>query len=257
MGRDFEARESERVAIVDELFVNQFFPDGDALGRRIRTSLDDEDEWFSIVGVVPTVKHASLDEDPTKETIYWHYRQRPRLAGVLSVRTTLPPERITRAAGDAIQRIDPDIPLTNSMSMDARVRASLGPQRTPMVLTLVFAAVALTLAVVGIYGVLTWAVTQRVGEIGMRMALGAHASDVVGMILKQGAKLTAVGLGIGVAGALALGRAVSSQIYDVSTADPVVFAVCLVGLTGAAFLASWLPAKRASRIHPMQALREE
>jgi ABC-type antimicrobial peptide transport system permease subunit len=143
------------------------------------------------------------------------------------------------------------------MSMDARVRASMGPQRTPMVLTVVFAAVTFTLAVIGVYGVLTWTVTQRVGEIGVRMAFGARARDIVGMILTQGAKLTVLGLGIGIAAAVGLGSALSSQLYEVSAADPGVFAVTLIGLAAAALLASWQPAKHASRISPMQALREE
>jgi putative ABC transport system permease protein len=126
-----------------------------------------------------------------------------------------------------------------------------------MVLTLLFAAVAFLLAVVGVYGVLSSTVTQRVGEIGVRLALGAKAGDIVGMVLKQGGKLTALGLVAGVAGAVALGRAMSSQIYEVSPADPVVFAVSLIGLAAAALLASWLPARRASRIDPTRALREE
>jgi predicted permease len=257
MGRNFNTGESERVAIVDELFVEHYFPGGDVLGQRIRSALDGEEEWFTIVGVVPAVKHAGLGVDPTKETIYWHYRQRPRLSGMLTLHTTLPPEQLARVASDAIRRIDPDVPLMNAMSMDARVRASMGPQRTPMVLTVVFAAVAFTLAVIGVYGVLTWTVTQRVGEIGVRMAFGARARDIVGMILTQGAKLTVLGLGIGIAAAVGLGSALSSQLYEVSAADPGVFAVTLIGLAAAALLASWQPAKHASRISPMQALREE
>ena len=257
MGRNFNATESERVAIVDELFVDRYFPSGNVLGRRVRNVLDPVNEWFTIVGVVPAVQHAGLAENVTKETIYWHYTQRPRLAGMLTLHSTLPPGQLTRAATDVIRRIDPGVPLTNVMSLEARVLASLGPQRAPMVLTLLFAAVAFVLAVVGVYGVLSSTVTQRVGEIGVRLALGARAGDIVGMVLKQGGKLTALGLVAGVAGAVALGRAMSSQIYEVSPADPVVFAVSLIGLAAAALLASWLPARRASRIDPTRALREE
>lgn len=256
-GRNFDAIESGRVAIVDELFADRYFPGGGALGQRVRNALGPEDEWFTIIGVVPTVKQTSLAEDPTKETIYWYYRQRPQLAGMLVLRTRLAPEQITREASEAILRIDPDVPLTNAMPMNARVLASLGPQRTPMMLTLVFAAVAFALAIIGVYGVLSWVATQRVGEIGVRMALGAEARDIVGMILKQGGKLTMIGLVAGSACALALGRLMSSQIYEVSAADPMVFAGSLLGLTAAALLASWLPARRAARVHPMQALREE
>ena len=136
------------------------------------------------------------------------------------MRTTLPPERLTQSARDAILRIDPELALYDVMAMDARLARSLGPQRAPMVLTLVFGAAAFALAVIGIYAVLTWAVMQRIGEIGVRMALGAAADDVVRMVLKQGAKLTAIGLAIGTLGALALGRLLQSQVRDVGVACP-------------------------------------
>jgi ABC-type antimicrobial peptide transport system permease subunit len=126
-----------------------------------------------------------------------------------------------------------------------------------MVLTVAFAAMALTLAVIGIYGVLSWSVAQRFGEIGVRMALGARGDDIVLMIIKQGGRLIAIGLAIGFAGALALGRAMTSQIYEVSASDPAVFAIALAVLATAALFASWLPARRASRIDPMHALRQE
>jgi putative ABC transport system permease protein len=126
-----------------------------------------------------------------------------------------------------------------------------------MVLTIAFAAIALTLAVVGIYGVLSWSVTQRFGEIGVRMALGARGADIVRMIIKQGGRLIVIGLALGFAAALALGRVMTSQIYEVSAYDPAVFAIALAGLGIAALVASWLPARRASRIDPIHALREE
>ena len=126
-----------------------------------------------------------------------------------------------------------------------------------MVLTLVFAAVAFVLAVIGLYGVLAWAVSQRVGEIGVRMALGARAADIGRMILQQGGRLVAIGLVVGVAGSLALGRVLASQLDRVGAFDPVVLALTVVGLGGAALVASWLPARRAARIDPLEALRKE
>jgi ABC-type antimicrobial peptide transport system permease subunit len=126
-----------------------------------------------------------------------------------------------------------------------------------MVLTLVFAAVAFTLAVIGIYGVLTWAVTQRVGEIGVRLALGAKSKDIVRMILMQGGRLLAIGLAVGLAGAIGLGRLLAAQIQAVPALDPAVLAIAIVGLAAAALLASWLPARRAARTDPMRALRQE
>ena len=173
------------------------------------------------------------------------------------MRTALPPEQLTQAVREAILRLDPQLAIYDVMSMSARVQRSLGPQRTPLVLTLMFAAGAFALAVIGIYAVLTWAVAQRYGEIGVRMALGAQGGDVLRMIMRQGACLIVTGMVIGVLGALALGRLMQSQLRDVGAADPVVFAVTLTGLTAAALLASWMPARRASLVDPMQALRQE
>jgi predicted permease len=257
-GRNFTATETELVAIVDENLANKYWPDGDALGQRVRNDFaDPQGGWHSVVGIVPAIKQGSLAEDPVKETVYWHYKQRPRPGGVFTLRTLLPPEQLTRAAGDAVLRIDPGIALFNVMSMDARVRQSLGSQRAPMVLTFVFAAVAFVLSIVGIYGVLTWAVTQRSGEIGVRLALGAQGRDVVKMILRQGARLIVVGLAFGVAGAVGLGSLLASQLRDINAVDPTVFAIAITGLAAAALFASWLPARRASRVDPMLALRQE
>jgi predicted permease len=256
-GRNFAATEAERVAIVDENLVRKYWPDGNALGQRIRRMVEPADQWYTIVGVVPAVKHGSLAEDPSKETVYWHYLQRPVSNGAFTLRTTLAPDQLTRAASAAVLRIDPDAPLSNPAPMDTRVQQSLGPQRAAMALTLLFAATAFTLAVVGIYGVLTWAVAQRVAEIGVRVALGARTTDVVRMVLTQGGRLIALGLLIGSAVAVGLGRVLATQIQSVSVLDPAVFAVAIGGLGAAALIASWLPARHAASIDPMHALRSE
>jgi predicted permease len=259
-GRNFAATETERVAIVDDNMARTYWPDRDALGQRVSINApggDGEVEWHTVIGVVPAVKHASLAEEASTATIYWHYRQQPQSSGVFSLRTTLPPERLMQSARDAIQRIDQELALYDVMAMDARLTRALGPQRAPMVLTLVFSVAAFALAIIGIYAVLTWAVTQRIGEIGVRMALGAAAADVVRMVLKQGVKLTVIGLVVGTLGALALGRLMQSQVRDVGVADPLVLSVALTSLAAAALLASWLPARRASRIDPVDALRPE
>jgi predicted permease len=257
-GRNFAATEAERVAIVDENLADKYWPGSDPIGQRVALEIvDSQPQWHTIVGVVPAIKHVSLTEDPNKETVYWHYKQSDQANGVFTLRTTLEPGQLSRVASATIGRIDPGLVLTDAMPMDERVTRSLGPQRTPMVLTIAFAAIALTLAVVGIYGVLSWSVTQRFGEIGVRMALGARGADIVRMIIKQGGRLIVIGLALGFAAALALGRVMTSQIYEVSAYDPAVFAIAIAGLGIAALLASWLPARRASRIDPMHALREE
>jgi predicted permease len=256
-GRNFAATEAERVVLVDENLANRYWPGEDPLGRRVAIEIvDSQPLWHTIVGVAGNLHR--VYGRPNKETVYWHYKQSDQAAGVFTLRTTLDPEQLSRVATDAIRRIDPLLVLTNAMSMEERVTRSLAPQRTPMALTLAFASIAVTLAVIGIYGVLSWSVTQRFGEIGVRMALGARGGDdIVGMILKQGGRLILIGLALGFVAALALGRAMASQIYEVSASDPAVFAIALAGLASAALLASWLPARRASRIDPINALREE
>lgn len=156
-----------------------------------------------------------------------------------------------------IAELDSSIPLFDVMSMDERLASSLGPQRTPTALTLAFAAIAFAVALTGIYSMLSWAVAQRTGEIGVRLAMGARSSEIVGMILRHAARLIALGLALALLAGGALGRALSSQIHEVSPHDPAVFGAALVGLTAIALLASWLPARRASRIDPVQALRED
>jgi putative ABC transport system permease protein len=147
--------------------------------------------------------------------------------------------------------------LPDVVPMEVRVYDALGPQRAPMVLTLIFAAIAVAIAVIGVYGVLSWAVARRVGEIGVRMALGARSADVLRMVMSQGARMIAAGLVVGIAGALALGRMLASQIPEVAAVDPFVLAAAGLVLTAAALGASWLPARRAARVDPLQALRQD
>src|SRR5690606_11056110 len=256
-GRNFAPIETEPVVIIDENLAAKYWPDGGAIGQRLRRERVGDDRWYTIVGVVPAVKETSLAQMPVKETIYWHYRQRPVSAGAFVLRTMLPPAQLTNAAAAAIAALDPGLALYDVAPMDTRVRRSMGAQRTPMVLTGLFAATAFALAVIGVYGVLNWAVTQRTGDIGVRVALGAQSRDVVRMVIGHGLRLIAVGLALGRVGAAGLGRLLGSQIREVSLTDPAVFGSAALALTVAALIASWLPARRASRIDPMLALRAE
>jgi predicted permease len=256
-GRNFAAHEAEPVVIVDQNVADKYWPNGNALGQRLRTAVAARDAWFTVVGVVPATKHGSLTDTAVKETVYWHYEQRPRASTVLVVRTVVPPERLAGAVSAAVGALDPEVALYDTRSMADRMAGTLGPQRTPMVLTLVFAGVAFLLAVIGIYAVLAWAVAQRVNEIGVRMALGARAADIGRMILQQGGKLIGIGLVVGVAGAVAVGRMLAARLPEVGAFDPLVLAVTIVALGGAALVASWLPARRAARINPLTALHAE
>jgi predicted permease len=257
-GRTFAVHEPEPVVIVDENTAGQYWPNGNALGQRLRMAeTESPDRWYTVIGVVPAVKQGSLAVTPIKETVYWHYEQRPRASTVFTLRTVVPPEQLAGAVTAAITALDPEVALYDTRTMDDRVASSLGPQRTPMVLTLVFAGVAFVLAVIGIYAVLAWAVSQRVNEIGVRMALGARAADIGRMILEQGGRLIAIGLVIGVAGALAAGRVLASQLERVGSFDFTVLVLTVAGLGGAALVASWLPARRAARVDPLTALRAE
>jgi predicted permease len=254
-GRNFNATEADPVAIIDENLAARYFPDGDALGNRVRRG--SSEDWYTIIGVVPAVKHGSLTDPGTKETMYWHLSQRTFNSGVFVMRTAVSPEQLTRTVGDAALALDAEVPLYDIKPLMTRVEDSLGPQRTPMVLSAVFAVVAVSLAVIGIYGVLTWAVTQRYGEIGVRLALGAGRGDIVRMVVGQGGRLTLVGLIVGVAAAAALARWLSTQLHGVGAYDAQVFVGVVLVLAAAAILASWLPARRAAGIDPMTALREE
>jgi predicted permease len=256
-GRNFAAHEAENVAIVDENVANKYWPSGSPLGQRVRSVADTPGTWYTVIGVVPAVKQSGLAETPVKETIYWHYEQRPQPSVALALRTVVPPAQVASAVNAAIVALDPEVAPFNAQTMDERVAESLGPQRAPMVLTLVLAGVAFVLAVIGIYGVLAWGVSQRVNEIGVRMALGARAADIGGMVLRQGGTLIVIGLAVGVVGAIALGRVLASQLDRVGAFDPLVLALTVVGLGGAALAASWLPARRAARLDPLGALRSE
>ncbi len=258
-GRNFRAVETERVAIVDERFARTYWPDGNALGERLRNTAEPSAEWYTIVGVVPRVKHNTFTGDEYQRTVYWHYAQRlpPEHTGMFVLRTPLPVASLTPAVEAALERIDPTVKLANVVPMEARILNALGPQRAPMVLTLVFAAIAVALAVIGVYGMLAWAVARRTAEIGVRMALGARSADVLRMVMRQGALMIGAGLVLGVAGALGLGRVLASQIPEVAAVDPLVLALAALVLTAAALGASWLPARRAARVDPLQALRQD
>ncbi len=236
-GRNFAAHEAEPVVIVDENVADKYWPGGNALGQRLRTRRRRPDRL--VHGhrrrARREARRASRRRRSRRRSTGTTSNDR-RPAVAFALRTVVPPSQLAGAVDAAIAALDPEVALYDTQTMDERVSSSLGPQRTPMVLTLVFAGVAFALAVIGIYGVLAWAVAQRIGEIGVRMALGARAADIGRMILRQGGRLIAIGLVVGVVGALALGRVLSSQIDRVGAFDPGVLASPSSGLGGAALV---------------------
>ena len=257
-GRFFTEQDGESsasVAIVDEGFVRRFLGDGDPLGRRI-TLGNSADRVREIVGIVGSVHHYGL-EDTSPAMMYVPYSQVPSEFMTLVLKTTGDPAGLAPAARAAVLTVDPDQPVGEVRTMDAVVSLSVAPRRLPAVLLGLFAALALVLASVGLYGVLSYSVTQRTHEIGVRLALGAANGDLLRLIIGQGMRLALGGVALGLVAAFPLSRLISGLLYGVSPADPVVFGGLAVFLSAVALLACWLPARRAARIQPMMALRNE
>ncbi|MCK7593536.1 ABC transporter permease [Pseudomarimonas salicorniae] len=248
--------EAEPVVVIDQLLAEKYFKDQPAIGQRIRRGRDAP--WATVVGVVGTVKHGSLRDTPGKETIYWPHRQNLGGFGALVLRgpNALAPDTAD-ALRTALGRVDAELPLFNVLSMQQRIALSLDTQRAPMNLVGGFAGVALLLSAIGIYAVLAFSVSQRTGELGVRMAIGAGRREILGLVLGHGARLVAIGLGIGVGLALMLGQLAKAQLFGVAPWDPLTFVAVPPLLAAIALLACWLPARRAARIDPLVALRYE
>lgn len=258
-GRTFRAADwnaQEKVAVIDALFERKHFPDGDALGQRINPG-DSDGDLYTIVGVVGTVKTGDLAEDVAKETYYFDFGQAPSGTALLVLRTSVPPAALVEPLRAAVRSIDPGQPLFDIKTFDQRIDLSLAGRRVPMQLLGVFSALALLLAAVGIYGVLSFAVAQRSSEFGVRMAIGADASRIRGLVFGDAGRLVGIALAIGIAGALALGQILKSQLFGVASVDPASLAAVVGVLALTAFLACWLPARRAAHIAPIEALRNE
>ncbi len=246
------------VIIIDETLARRFFPGEDPLGKRINESGSPTPRGFlTIVGVVGGVKHTSLDAEP-KPAMYVSYRQSPWSDMTLAVRAGGGRvEDLAAAVRQEVWALDKDQPVARVTTMESLFAKAVAPQRFQMMLVGLFAAVALLLSVVGIYGVMAYAVTQRTHEIGIRMALGAQRSDVFKLLMGQGMAQALVGILLGLAGAFALTRLMSSLLFGVSATDPLTFAGVSVLLASVALLACYVPARRATKVDPMVALRYE
>ncbi len=264
-GRQFTALDDQDhpgVTIVNEAFVRHYFPNEEPLGRRLKLGHPPR-IWrgqrfnsFEIVGVVRDVKSAGLDAN-TEPTYYVPATQAPLQDMSLLVRTSTEPTSIVPALRQAVWSIDPNQPISNVNTMEQIVSDSIGKPRLNMTLMALFGALAMILAAIGIYGLLSYTVTQRTQEMGIRMALGAQAGDVLRLVLKQGMALAVIGQAIGVIGALALTRLIRGLLFGVTPTDFTIFAGVVVVLTTIALFACYLPARRATKVDPLKALRYE
>jgi predicted permease len=258
-GRLFDAHdgyEQPHVALVSESLVRARWPNEDPLGRTIEFgNMDGDLRLLTIVGVVGDTREYGL-EKPPRPTLYVNALQRPRFTSTVVMRTSADASVVTGAARAIMRDLAPDVP-PHFRTFAEIYSASLGSRHFNLALVAVFAVTALLLAVAGIYGVTSYNVAQRTREIGVRVALGAQRSDVVGMVLGQGLRTAFAGVFVGAAGAFALTRAMASLLFDVKPTDPLTFAAAVVVLVSVAALACCVPALRAARVDPMVALRQD
>jgi len=268
-GRLFTEADTETappVAVVDEMFERRFWPNGSAVGKRFVAQFDNANniKWGEIVGVVAHVSHYGIDQvkeyglgQEGREQVYYPYLQNPNRYMYLAVKTRMDPLSLSTAVRGEVLALDPDQPVYDVKSMEQLASSALGERRLNMLLLVGFAVIALVLAAVGIYGVMSYSVVQRTHELGIRMALGARTSNVLSLVVRQGMTLALIGVAAGLAGAFTLTRLMTSLLYGVSTTDPLTFAAFSVILAGVALIACLVPARRATTVDPMIALRCE
>jgi predicted permease len=262
-GRTFDERDgtgAPDVAVINQTMARTFWGNDSPIGRRLWPR-GGTDIWCTIIGVVEDVKNHGLDK-PTGTEIYLSrgqtYAQDNRLFYVyMAVRSPGNPSAAITALRRELRDLDPGLPLARIRTMDEVVSAAQSRPRFLTLLLTSFASVALILAAVGIYGVISYSVAQRTREFGVRMALGAQRGDVLGIVLGRGMLLTAIGIIVGLGGALVLTRFLSTLLFGIAPTDPITFATVSLLLSGVAFLACYIPARRATKVNPMVALRYE
>src|SRR5215475_4947546 len=252
-----DSKESARVVIVDENMARTYWPNADPIGKRLKFgSAGNNNPWMTVVGVVTNVKHYALDAD-SRVALYVPHLQSG--AGSLSIaaRTTADPANIAGAVTREVRAMDPNLPIYDVKTMEQWLLESLARRRFAMLMLGLFAVIAMLLAAVGIYGVMSYTVAQRTREIGVRVALGAQTRDVLRLVVRQGMSLAGIGVGIGLAAAIGVSRLMTGLLFDVRATDPITFTAIAVLLTIVALLACLLPARRAAQVDPLVALRVE
>src|ERR1051326_7928195 len=263
-GRYFDARDNAKslpVAIVNETMARQYWPGENVLGRRFKLGDPNDDvPWREIVGVVADVRQMGLDE-PVKAEMYFPYQQVPEydfyMPRDLAIRTSGDTSALVGSVRSIVHEVDPDQPVSNVATMSDVLGVEAAPRRTGMIMLVAFAALALLLASLGIYGVLAYFVTQHTNEIGVRMAVGASPLNILGLVVRKGMGLTLVGVAIGLLASFALTRLMSSLLFGVKASDPVTFISVPLVLVVVALVACLIPARRAMKVDPMIALRYE
>ena len=259
-GRPFDSHDrpqSAPVAIVDEALARTFWPGEDPLGKRIKRGFPETPEvWMSVVGVVAHVRQETL-ERPSRVQVYWPYAQGPSMSATLVVRASGDPSQLVEQVRQQVISIAPTQPVHDIQTMDGVLSGALARRRVALTLMMALSALALTLAAVGLYGVLAYAVSQRAQEFGLRAALGATPARLLRTILAQGVSLAALGCAVGIMVALPVSRAMQGLLYGVGPLDPLTFSSVLLLLLGVALIAAFAPARRAARVDPVTALRCE
>jgi len=262
-GRFFNTQElaqQRHVAIVNQVFVDKYLQGMNPLGQRaviyMKSDEEAEKQPSEIIGVVGDVHQLGLDTTPAP-TVYWPHPELVMSGMTILVRTSNDPLALLSAIRNQLQQLDPELPMASVATMDQLLSDSLSRTRFTMLLLGVFAVIALVLAAVGVYGLIAYSVTQRTQELGIRIALGAQRRDVLGLVLAQGTRLTLLGIVIGVIAALGLSRLLAALLFGVSTTDPLTFAGVAGLLVAVALLACYIPARRATRVDPIVALRYE
>jgi putative ABC transport system permease protein len=257
-GRSFteqDQADKPPIALIDERIARTFWPNESAVGKRLRVA-GNENPWVEIVGVVGHIRHESLDNDPRPQ-VYWNYQQQARDRMALVVRTSAEPSRLAPSVLGAIRSVDPEQPAYAVRTMTEVLDRSLAMRWFQTVLLSLFAGVSLLLAMLGIYGVVSWTARERTREIGIRMALGAQKRDVLVLVLSHGLKRAGAGIAFGLCGAFALTRLLQGQLFGVSPTDPLTFTALPLLIAAVALLACWLPARRSIRVDPIAVLRHE
>ncbi len=257
-GREFSDADHEgapRVVLINETMAKKYWPNTDPIGHRVKET-SNEQVWREIVGIVGSVRHRERGREPEPE-MFVPWSQRPDATLNMAVRTGFEPASAGGVLRSAVAALDPDLPLFDVRTMEARLSDSVAQPKFRTALLGTFAAMALVMAVIGIYGVMAFSVVQRTHELGIRIALGARRNVVIGLVLRHGAVLAGLGIVIGLAGALALTRVLQTLLFEVKPTDPLTFTMVPVALMGVALFACWLPARRAAKVDPMAALRAE